>query len=51
MGAAETLFPGYESIASDVQGIDSGLSSPSLHRGWPNQSTQPDSSSSLGPPS
>jgi hypothetical protein len=51
IGASESFFAGYESISSEVQGVDSGLSSPSLHRGWQNPTTLPDRSSSLGPPS
>jgi hypothetical protein len=51
IGASDTLFPGYESISSEVQGVDSGLSSPSLHRGWQNPPTRPDGFSSLSPPS
>ncbi|RHZ52745.1 hypothetical protein CDV55_102117 [Aspergillus turcosus] len=51
IGASETLFSGYESISSEVHGVDSGLSSPSLHLGWQNHTTRPDSSSSIGPAS
>ncbi|KAF7169115.1 hypothetical protein CNMCM5623_001923 [Aspergillus felis] len=51
IGASDTLFPGYEPFSSEVQVVDSGLSSPSLHRDWQNPAPLPDSSSSLGPPS
>ncbi|GFF61637.1 hypothetical protein IFM62136_05088 [Aspergillus lentulus] len=51
IGGSESFFAGYDSISSEVQAIDSGLSSPSLHRGWQNPPSLRDGSSSLGPPS
>ncbi|RHZ67185.1 Zn(II)2Cys6 transcription factor, partial [Aspergillus thermomutatus] len=51
VGASETFFARYETISSEVQGVDSGLSSPSLHHGWRNPTTLPEGSSSFGPPS